>query len=171
MKVTGRRIPSHRLSGFVTGGRQSGHQFLVVPGLHDEVERPFLHSLHRQLDIGISGKQNHFHLRHYLLDFSGPEQAFVAGVDACVEVHVQKHHIRTEAFQGINQRDWRGQRLNLREMHRQQDFQRLADPGVVIHNEYLSFFRSHIPSPKLQFISRTNKSADFGRSGNISIFR
>ena len=131
-------ISSHRLPGFVTGGREHLNEFLIVPRLHDEVKRSPLHTLNSQGNIGISGKQHNFHLRHHFLDFPGPVEALVAGVDGRVEIHIQKHHIRTEALQRTHQRHRRRQRLHLCKMHRKKYLQRLADAGVVVHNKYFA---------------------------------
>ena len=95
-----RRISPHRFPGFVARCRQRGHQLVIVPRLHDEVEGPAFHPFHSQLDIRIGRKQHYLHLRSHLLDFSGPVETFIAGVDAGVEVHVQQHHIRPELLQG-----------------------------------------------------------------------
>ena len=139
----GRSISPHCLPGLVPGGRECVHQFLIIPRLHNKVKRAALHALHRQGNIGISREQNHFHFRKHLLDFPGPVQAFVARIDAGVEVHIQQHHIRPEALQRTHQRHRRRQRFHLAEMHGQEDLQRLANPGVVVHNQYLSFLRCH----------------------------
>ncbi len=85
----GRRISPHCLPGLIPGCSERCHEFVVVPRLHNEIKRTALHSFHRQGNIGISRKQDHFHLRHHLFDFTGPVQPFIPCVDAGVEVHVQ----------------------------------------------------------------------------------
>ena len=85
----GRRIPSHRLPGLVTGRRERGHKFVILPRLHDEVKRPALHPFHCQLDIGIRGEQHHFYLGHHLLELPDPVEAFVPGIDGSIEIHIQ----------------------------------------------------------------------------------
>ena len=131
-------ISSHRLPGFVPGGREHFNEFLIVPRLHNKVKSPPLHPFHRQGNIGISGKQHNFHLRHHFLDFPGPIEAFVAGIDAGVEIHIQKHHVRTEALQRTHQRHRRRQRFHLCKMNGKKYLQRLADAGVVVHNKYFA---------------------------------
>ncbi len=142
-RMTGRplgRISSQGLHGLVPGGGERCHQFFVVPGLDDEIEGSAFHPFHRQGDIGISRKEDHFHLRSHFLDFSGPVEAFVAGVDAGREVHVQEHHVRAELLQGCHQRGRGGKGLHLGKVQGQQNLQRPADAGVVIDNQYFSFF-------------------------------
>ena len=139
----GRRISPHRLPGLIPSGGERGHQLLIIPRLHDEVKRPALHPFHGQLNIGISGEQHHFHLRHHLLNFPGPVQPLIAGIDRGIEVHIKQHNIRPEVLQRRNQRHRRRQRLHLREMYRQQYLQRLANAGVIVHNQNPSFLRGH----------------------------
>ena len=130
----GRSIFPHRLPGFIPGRSEHLDQFVIVPGLHDEVEGPTLHPFHRQGDIGISGKEHYFHFGGHLLDLPGPIQSLVARVDAGVEVHVQQHHIRPELLQRRYKGGRRGDGLHLGKMHRQQNLQRPADAQVVINH-------------------------------------
>ena len=97
LRMTG--FPPHRLPGLVPSGGQSGHQLLIVPRLHDEIERSALHSFYSQLDIGVCGEQHHLHLRYHLFDLTCPVQALIAGVDGRIEVHIQQHHVRPELLQ------------------------------------------------------------------------
>ena len=136
-------ISPHRLPRLVPGRCEGADEFFVVPGLYDEIEGAAFHSLHGQLDIGIGGKEDDLHVRNHLLDFSGPVEAFVAGVDAGVEVHVQQHDVRTEAFKRRHQGGRRRDGLHRFEGQRQEDFQRLADSCVVIHNQDFSFLCCH----------------------------
>ena len=132
-------IPPHRLPGLVPGGRERGHQLFIVPGLHDEIKGAALHSFYSQGDIGVCGEQHHFHLRHHLLNLTGPVQALIASIDAGIEVHIQQHHVRPEALKRANKRHRRRQCLHLCKMHRQQDLQRLANAGIIIDNQYFAF--------------------------------
>ena len=95
------------IPGFVTSRCECCHQLLIIPGLHDEIERTTLHSFNGQLNIGISREENDFHLRHHLLDLPGPVEPFVSGIDVRVEIHIQQHNIRSETFQRADQRNRR----------------------------------------------------------------
>ena len=130
-----RDAPPHRLAGLVAGGGEGRHQLLVVPGLDNEVEGSALHPFHGQLNVGIGGEEDDFHVGCHLLDFPGPVEPFVARIDGRREVHIQEHHVRPERFQGGNQGRGGRDRLDFREMHRKQDLQRLADAGVVIDDQ------------------------------------
>ena len=137
-------VAAHRLAGLVAGGGQRGRQFFVVPGLHDEVERPPLHSFDGQGDVGVGREQHDLHFGGQFLDLPGPVEPLVAGVDLRFEVHVQQHHVGPETLQGVHQGHRRRQGLYLREIQRKQDFQRLADAGVVVHDEYFPDFLCHL---------------------------
>ena len=147
-------LPPHRLAGLVPRGGEGSDQFLVLPGFHDEIEGAALHSFHGEGDVGIGREQDHFHFRRHLLDLPRPVEAFVARIDGRVEVHVQQDDVRPEPIQGRDQRRRRRDGLHLREVQREQDFQRLADAGVVVHDEYLSFLRCHNRVPIYAFFSR-----------------
>ena len=152
-----------RFPGLVPGGGEDFDEFVVVPRFHDEIEGPTLHSLHRQRDIGIGREQDDLHLRHHLLDFPGPVKPFIAGVDAGGEIHVQQDHVRPELFQRSHQGSRRRNRFHRLEVHGQQDLQRPADAGVVVHDEYLSFPCSHNSGQKYTFscvpANRNNSSS------------
>ena len=136
-------VPFQGLPCLVPGGGQYLDQLVVVPGLHDEVEGSPLHPFHGQGDVGVSGEQYDFHLRHHFLDFTRPVKPFVARIDVCVEVHVQKHHIRPELLQRRNERGRRRYRLHLGEVKGQQYLQRPANALVIIYDQYFPNLGSH----------------------------
>ena len=136
-------ISSHSLARLVPRSGEGREKLLVIPRLDDEIERAPLHSFHCQGDIGISRKEDNFHLRHHLLDLPGPVETFIAGVDVRIEIHIQQHHIGPEVLQGRDQRDRRRKSLNLLKMQGQQYLQRLTYAGVVVHNQYFAFPGSH----------------------------
>ena len=142
-----------RLPGLVPGGGEDFHQFVVVPRFHDEIEGAALHAFHGQGDIGIGRKEDDLHFRGHLLDFPGPVEALVSGVDVRIEVHVQQHHVRPELLQRGDQRSGRREGAHLGEMHGQENFQRPADAQVVIDDEYLSSFHRN-KFKKKRFLSQ-----------------
>ena len=69
------------------------HQFVVVPGLGDEVGGTVLQSLHGQAHIGVGSQQYDRRLRVLLADGAKPEESLVAVVHAEGEVHVEQHDV------------------------------------------------------------------------------
>ena len=132
------------LAGLVAGGGERGHQLFVLPRFDDEVEGSPFHPFYSQLDVGICREEYDLHPGVHLLDLPGPVEAFVAGIDAGVEIHVQQHDVGLELLQRRYERYRRRYGPYLREMHGQQYFQRPADAGVVVNDQYLPGFGSHL---------------------------
>ena len=92
-------ISPHRFPGLIPGRCQCRYQLLIIPRLDDKVEGPPFHSFDGKGDICIRRKKDHFHLRYHFLDFPGPVETLVAGIDTGIEIHIQQHDIRAELFQ------------------------------------------------------------------------
>ena len=134
----------HGLGRSFVGRLQRRDEFLIVPRLDDEVECASLHALNCQCDIGIGSKEHDLNIRVHLLQLAGPIQSLVARVDVGVEVHVQQHHIRTEALHRVDQCIGRRNDLDLREVWGQKQFQSLANTLIIIDDKYLSFLHLHL---------------------------
>ena len=131
------------LRTMVVGRCERRDELFVLPRLHDEVEGSALHAFYGQLDVRICREKYHLHIRTTLLDLREPVQTLVSCIDVGVEVHVQKHYIRTEFSYPAYQFVGRGDKLHLCEMNRQEQLQRRPDSAVVVHDQYLSFALCH----------------------------
>ena len=122
------------------GSRYGGQQFVVLPGLGDEVRGSLLDSLHSFLRITVGGDEDDHCLRvkfQYLLQ---PGKAFASADSVAAEVHVQQDDVVANARQ-------QGQHLarivegsHLFGQRAQQHFQGEEDVFVVVYDEYFSFF-------------------------------
>ena len=84
----------------------------IVPRLFHEIKSTVLHSLHRQLHIGVSRKQHNRHIRKFVVDFVKPVQTLVAIVDSSHEIHVEQHGVDA-VRQDIQHGFWRRQRHHI----------------------------------------------------------
>ena len=79
------------------GGGHGGQQFVVLPGLGDEVRGSLLDSLHRLLRVAVGGDEDDHRLWvefQYLLQ---PGKAFASADGVAAEVHVQQDDVVPDA--------------------------------------------------------------------------
>ena len=83
--------------GHIVGGIEHvlefAHQFVVVPGLGDEVGGSALQSANSQVDIGVGGDEHHGQFGMMLADSTKPEETVLPGVDTDGEVHIEQHEV------------------------------------------------------------------------------
>ena len=139
----------------VIGRLQRGDQFRIIPGLHNEIDRPLFDRLDGQIDVGIGCKKHHLRGRRLFLHFGKPVKPFVAVVDTGRKVHIEQHHVEFFRTERRNQRGRRRKRHHPVEIIAQQEFQRREDAFVVIHDQYTARLTRHfIVSLKLPVLSR-----------------
>ncbi len=131
------------LAALVKGGFEHSNKLVIIPRLDNEIKRTAFHALYGQLHIGVCGKQHHLNIRCHALYLIYPVQAFISGIDVCIEVHVKQYDIGAELPNRTYNLIRRCQSPDRLKMQRQQHLQRLAYSCVVINNQYLSFLLFH----------------------------
>jgi hypothetical protein len=121
--------------GFVVGVGERLNELLVVERFDDEVVGAVFESGHRQFDVGVGGEQHHGGLRPQALDLAQPIEAFVAVVDAAVEVHVEQHHVGLVLSESRGETGGGGNADNLVEGLLHHHLHRGEDIAVVVDDE------------------------------------
>src|SRR5690606_31949933 len=112
-----------------------GQQLGVLPGFGQVVGGTGLDQLHRALQVGPGGQQDHRQVRVPLADGREQRPALVAGGGICGEVHVLDHQVHRLALQQ------RQSLLRADGVHGgdvvqgEQHFQRGGDRGVVVDDQ------------------------------------
>ena len=78
----------------IVGIAQRGNKPVVIPRLHHKIYGTKLHRLHRQINIGIGGKQHHLGLWEFLHHLLKPVKTLIARVYARREIHIQQNDVR-----------------------------------------------------------------------------
>ena len=119
----------------IVGVAQRSHQPVVVPRFDDEVHRTVAHCPHGQVDIGVRREEHDFDIRPAGVDLAQPVDAFVTGVDARREIHVEQDHVDLFLAQGRRQPVGGGEGQHPCEIFFQQQAQRRQDAAVVVHDQ------------------------------------
>jgi hypothetical protein len=112
------------------------HQLAVVPGLAQVVGGPGTDQVHRRLQVGPCGEQDHRQVRMARADLAEQGHALLAGGRVRVEVHVLHHQVDAVVAGQRRQPLLRGRGgTGVDLVQREQRLQRGRHAGVVVDDQ------------------------------------